>query len=153
MTRSFGRARAKEGLQHPRGCLVYLANINLLFRCRGWRLHTVLFSSNCNRSLPVLAMFYAPAQDVQRPTHPRLHVRDARDAHIVFEAVRQGRLKPVLRRLNELERSTFIVSGSLFVWEESDDEMGLKRWTDGRVWSQSRMREVWPSLLPLRARP
>ena len=49
-------------------------------------------------------MFYAPAQDVQRPTHPRLHVRDARDAHIVFEAVRQGRLKPVIRRLNELER-------------------------------------------------
>lgn len=87
-------------------------------------------------------MFYAPAQDVQRPTHPRLHVRDARDAHVVFEAVRQGRLKPVQRRLNELERSTYITSGSLFVWEESDDEMGLKRWTDGRVWSQSRMREV-----------
>ncbi|KAI0658797.1 Gti1/Pac2 family-domain-containing protein [Cubamyces menziesii] len=88
-------------------------------------------------------MFYAPAQDVQRPTHPRLHVRDARDAHIVFEAVRQGRLKPVLRRLNELERSSYIQSGSLFVWEESDDEMGLKRWTDGRVWSQSRMREPY----------
>ncbi|TBU35486.1 Gti1/Pac2 family-domain-containing protein [Dichomitus squalens] len=88
-------------------------------------------------------MFYAPAQDVQRPTHPRLHVRDARDAHIVFEAVRQGRLKPVMRRLNELERSTYIASGSLFVWEESDDEMGLKRWTDGRVWSQSRMREPY----------
>ena len=66
----------------------------------------------------------------------------ARDAHVVFEAVRQGRLKPVSRRLNELERSTYITSGSLFVWEESDDEMGLKRWTDGRVWSQSRMREV-----------
>ncbi|KAI0748624.1 Gti1/Pac2 family-domain-containing protein [Daedaleopsis nitida] len=88
-------------------------------------------------------MFYTPAQDVQRPTHPRLHVRDARDAHIVFEAVRQGLLKPVQRRLNELERSTYIASGSLFVWEESDDEMGLKRWTDGRVWSQSRMREPY----------
>ncbi|KAI0672736.1 Gti1/Pac2 family-domain-containing protein [Trametes maxima] len=88
-------------------------------------------------------MFYAPAQDVQRPTHPRLHVRDARDAHIVFEAVRQGLLKPVHRRLNELERSSYIQSGSLFVWEESDDEMGLKRWTDGRVWSQSRMREPY----------
>ncbi|KAI0707868.1 Gti1/Pac2 family-domain-containing protein [Earliella scabrosa] len=88
-------------------------------------------------------MFYAPSQDVQRPTHPRLHVRDARDAHIVFEAVRLGHLKPVMRRLNELERSTYIASGSLFVWEESDDEMGLKRWTDGRVWSQSRMREPY----------
>lgn len=87
-------------------------------------------------------MYYAPAQDVQRPTHHRLHVRDARDAHTVFEAVRLGVLKPVVRRLNELERSSFIQSGSIFIWEESDDEMGLKRWTDGKVWSGSRMREV-----------
>lgn len=79
------------------------------------------------------AMYYAPAQDVQRPTHPRLHVRDARDAHTVFEAVRLGVLKPVVRRLNELERSSYIQSGSIFIWEESDDEMGLKRWTDGKV--------------------
>ena len=93
-------------------------------------------------------MFYAPAQDVQQPTHHRIHVRDAHDAHVVFEAVRQGKLKPVLRRLNEMERTRFITSGSLFVWEESDDEMGLKRWTDGRVWSQSRMREVCPHNLP-----
>ncbi|KAI0341649.1 hypothetical protein BDW22DRAFT_1429771 [Trametopsis cervina] len=88
-------------------------------------------------------MFYAPAQDAQRPTHPRLHVRDARDAHTVFEAVRQGLLKPVVRRLNELERATHIHSGAIFVWEESDDEMGLKRWTDNRAWSQSRMREPY----------
>ncbi|CAL1705281.1 unnamed protein product [Somion occarium] len=88
-------------------------------------------------------MYYAPAQDTQQPTHPRLHVRDARDAHIVFEAVRQGHLKAVVRRLNELERTTYIRSGSIFVWEESEDEMGLKRWTDGKVWSGSRMREPY----------
>ncbi|KAI0312505.1 Gti1/Pac2 family-domain-containing protein [Amylostereum chailletii] len=87
-------------------------------------------------------MFYTPPSDMQRPTHPRLHVRDARDAHVVFEAVRQGLLRPVVRRLNEIERANFIHSGALFVWEESDDDLGLKRWTDGRVWSQSRMREV-----------
>jgi len=83
------------------------------------------------------------AQDTQRPTHPRLHVRDAKDAHTVFEAVRLGMLKPVVRRLNELERATYIQSGAIFVWEESDDEMGLKRWTDNRAWSQSRMREPY----------
>ncbi|TCD66194.1 hypothetical protein EIP91_001688 [Steccherinum ochraceum] len=88
-------------------------------------------------------MFYAPAQDTQCPTHPRLHVRDSRDAHTVFEAVRRGLLKPVVRRLNELERTSYIRSGALFVWEESDDEMGLKRWTDGKVWSGSRMREPY----------
>ncbi|KAI0317583.1 Gti1/Pac2 family-domain-containing protein [Amylostereum chailletii] len=80
---------------------------------------------------------------MQRPTHPRLHVRDARDAHVVFEAVRQGLLRPVVRRLNEIERANFIHSGALFVWEESDGDLGLKRWTDGRVWSQSRMREPY----------
>lgn len=79
---------------------------------------------------------------MQRPTHARLHVRDARDAQTVLEAVRRGALKPVVRRLNEMERAMFIQSGAIFVWEESDDELGLKRWTDGRVWSQSRMREV-----------
>jgi hypothetical protein len=79
---------------------------------------------------------------MQRPTHSRLHVRDARDAHTVFEAVRQGLLRPVTRRLNEVERSMYITSGAIFIWEESDDDLGLKRWTDGRVWSQSRMREV-----------
>jgi len=86
-------------------------------------------------------MFYAPVQDLQRPTHPRLRIRDARDAQIVLEAVRLGVLQLVERRLNEGERNMFIRSGAVFVWEESDDEYGLKRWTDGRVWSQSRARE------------
>jgi hypothetical protein len=84
---------------------------------------------------------------MQRPTHSRLHVRDARDAHTVFEAVRLGLLRPVTRRLNEVERSMYITSGAIFVWEESDDDLGLKRWTDGRVWSQSRMREVGRTFL------
>ncbi|ESK88033.1 hypothetical protein Moror_10774 [Moniliophthora roreri MCA 2997] len=80
---------------------------------------------------------------MQQATHPRLHLRDERDAQTVFEAVRLGVLRPVTRRLNESERSACIRSGSLFVWEECDDELGLKRWTDGRVWGQSRMREPY----------
>ncbi|KIY62340.1 hypothetical protein CYLTODRAFT_361645 [Cylindrobasidium torrendii FP15055 ss-10] len=79
----------------------------------------------------------------QGPTHPRLHLRDARDAHTLFEAVRQGFLQPITRRLNEAERAAYIRSGSVFVWEERDDESGLKRWTDGRLWGQSRMREPY----------
>ncbi|KAH9930618.1 Gti1/Pac2 family-domain-containing protein [Fomitopsis serialis] len=88
-------------------------------------------------------MFYDPANDVQRPTHPRLHLRDVRDAHMLFEAVRLGLIKRVQRRLNDAERSSFIQSGAVFVWEESEEETGLKRWTDGRIWSQSRMREPY----------
>ena len=102
----------------------------------------LLHTHSCQQHASPPKMFFAPGQDVQRPTHQRLHVRDAKDAQTVFEAVRRGTLKPVTRRLNEIERSMFIQSGAIFVWEQSDDELGLKRWTDGRVWSQSRMREV-----------
>lgn len=35
----------------------------------------------------------------------------------------------------------YVRSGSVFIWEESDDDAGIKRWTDGCMWSQSRMRE------------
>ncbi|CAE6476402.1 unnamed protein product [Rhizoctonia solani] len=86
-------------------------------------------------------MFCVAGHDVQRPTHPRLHVRDARDAQIMFEACRLGLLTPVSRRLNDSERAMFIKSGSVFVWQEADDDIGLKRWTDGLMWSCSRMRE------------
>ena len=40
---------------------------------------------------------------------------------------------------------SYIRSGSVFVWEESDDDTGLRRWTDGLLWSASRMREVCTS--------
>lgn len=66
---------------------------------------------------------------MQQATHPRLHVRDAHDAHVVFEAVRQGFLRPVIRRLNDMERNTIVRSGAVFVWVECDDDAGLKRWT------------------------
>jgi Gti1/Pac2 family transcription factor len=35
----------------------------------------------------------------------------------------------------------YVRSGTVFVWEESEDDAGIKRWTDGCMWSQSRMRE------------
>ena len=66
---------------------------------------------------------------MQQATHQRLHVRDAHDAHVVFEAVRQGFLKPVTRRLNEMERAMHVRSGAIFVWVECEDDAGLKRWT------------------------
>lgn len=47
-----------------------------------------------------------------------------------------------LTRIDTLQRMSFIRSGSVFVWEESDDDTGLRRWTDGLLWSASRMREV-----------
>ncbi|KAF7311488.1 hypothetical protein MKEN_01051100 [Mycena kentingensis (nom. inval.)] len=83
--------------------------------------------------------------EMQRPTHSRLHIRNAHDAHVVFEAVRQGFLPSITRRLDDHEKATLIKSGAVFCWEESDSASGLRRWTDadGRLWSQSRMREPY----------
>jgi len=45
----------------------------------------------------------------------------------------------IKRRLLSSEREE-LSSGHVYVWEEAQDEGGLLRWTDGRRWSQSRMR-------------
>ncbi len=64
------------------------------------------------------------------------HVRTPADAIKLFEACRLGMLPRVQRRLSEKERQS-IRSGSVFVWDEK--EAGMRRWTDGKSWSASRV--------------
>ncbi|GAO14947.1 uncharacterized protein UV8b_05116 [Ustilaginoidea virens] len=64
------------------------------------------------------------------------HVRTPSDAIKLFEACRLGLLPRVQRRLSEKERQS-IRSGSVFVWDER--EAGMRRWTDGKSWSASRV--------------
>jgi hypothetical protein len=64
------------------------------------------------------------------------HVRTPQDAILLFEATRIGLLPRVQRRLSEKERQQ-IKSGSVFVWDER--EAGMRRWTDGKSWSASRV--------------
>lgn len=64
------------------------------------------------------------------------HVKTPTDAIILFEACRIGLLPRVQRRLSEKERQS-IKSGSVFVWDER--EAGMRRWTDGKSWSASRV--------------
>ncbi|TGZ85078.1 hypothetical protein EX30DRAFT_297559, partial [Ascodesmis nigricans] len=64
------------------------------------------------------------------------HVKTPADAIQLFEACRLGHLPRVQRRLSEKERS-HIKSGSVFVWDER--EAGMRRWTDGKSWSASRV--------------
>ncbi|KAF8921948.1 Gti1/Pac2 family-domain-containing protein, partial [Mucidula mucida] len=73
-------------------------------------------------------------------------LRDARDAQIILEAVRRNYLPLIKRRLVAAERAQ-LAPGNVYVWEEAEDDGGqggegglLLRWTDGRRWSQSRMR-------------
>ncbi|EPZ35896.1 hypothetical protein ROZALSC1DRAFT_30263 [Rozella allomycis CSF55] len=63
-------------------------------------------------------------------------IETSADALRVLELCRQGRLGRVRRRLHENERK-LIRSGSVFVFDEV--ESGIKRWTDGRIWSPSRI--------------
>ncbi|KAI1813689.1 hypothetical protein GGS20DRAFT_467573 [Poronia punctata] len=63
-------------------------------------------------------------------------VRTPADAIKLFEACRRGLLPRVQRRLSEKERQA-IRSGSVFVWCER--EAGMRRWTDGKSWSASRV--------------
>jgi hypothetical protein len=77
------------------------------------------------------------------------------DALLLFEACRRGVLPKIGRRLQERERS-IIRSGSVFIFDEKESgnfnyilfhthtqlkqkKKGIKRWTDGRAWSPSRI--------------
>ncbi|CAO3629229.1 unnamed protein product [Mucor fragilis] len=64
------------------------------------------------------------------------YVETTQDSLLVFEACRRNILPKVSRRLQERERK-MVRSGSVFVFDEKDS--GIKRWTDGLVWSPSRI--------------
>ncbi|ORX62880.1 hypothetical protein DM01DRAFT_1297754 [Hesseltinella vesiculosa] len=63
-------------------------------------------------------------------------IETTQDVLLIFEGCRRGLLPRICRRLQERERKT-IRSGSVFVFDQR--ESGIKRWTDGRVWSPSRI--------------
>ncbi|KAL9545859.1 hypothetical protein MBANPS3_006943 [Mucor bainieri] len=64
------------------------------------------------------------------------YIKTPQDALMVFEACRRNQLVRVQRRLSSKERIQ-IRSGSVFAWDER--EAGMRRWTDGRTWSPSRV--------------
>ncbi|CAG8627300.1 16554_t:CDS:2, partial [Racocetra fulgida] len=64
------------------------------------------------------------------------YIETTQDTLLLFEACRRGNLVKISRRLQEKERK-IITSGSVFVFDER--ESGIKRWTDGLLWSPSRI--------------
>lgn len=82
-------------------------------------------------------------------------IRSPEDVVILLEACRRGLLPRVTKRMSNEERAC-IRSGSVFVYDET--ESGIRRWTDGRAWSPSRIqgdflvyREVEKKLPPPRS--
>ncbi|KAF7977138.1 hypothetical protein HWV62_4541 [Athelia sp. TMB] len=59
------------------------------------------------------------------------------EALYLVEAARQGKITRIVRRLSTSERQAMIKSGAVFTF--SVEESGIKRWTDGRLWSPSRI--------------
>jgi len=55
----------------------------------------------------------------------------------LVHAARQGVIPRVIRRPNDTERREMIVSGAVFVF--GVEESGIRRWTDGLLFSPSRI--------------
>ncbi|KAG9018021.1 hypothetical protein FRB90_012629 [Tulasnella sp. 427] len=69
--------------------------------------------------------------------HSCLRLRNAHDVHVLFEAVRQGRLPIIRRQPSQLERKS-LHAGQVFVW--LDGEGSLQRWKDGHHWNPTIIR-------------
>ncbi|KAH9946948.1 Gti1/Pac2 family-domain-containing protein [Amylocystis lapponica] len=82
---------------------------------------------------------------MQQPTCMGIRIRSRADSHVIFHAVTLGLLPMVARRLEPAERQ-YVCTGSVFVWEErcstaDATAAGIERWTDGRRWGASRVRD------------
>ncbi|TKY85801.1 hypothetical protein EX895_005342 [Sporisorium graminicola] len=100
----------------------------------------------------------APTGSHQQPTY-RGHIKTTKDAilllaacDLVDDAGAPGVPPPrrVHRRLLDSERADLICSGSIFVWDEK--EAGMRRWTDGKCWSASRVSGCFLTYRELEAR-
>ncbi|KZO92278.1 hypothetical protein CALVIDRAFT_601621 [Calocera viscosa TUFC12733] len=65
-------------------------------------------------------------------------LHDTRDALVVVQAVRDGLLPALDRRLTRDESINLVKSGHLFIFHEG--ESGIKRWTDSYKWTDSRIK-------------
>ncbi|KIM45336.1 hypothetical protein M413DRAFT_442013 [Hebeloma cylindrosporum] len=82
---------------------------------------------------------------MQQPTCSNIRIRSTADAHKIFGAVQQGILHMVTRRLDADERLA-LRSGCIYAWEERGPHseltgLGIERFTEGRRWSPSRVRD------------
>ncbi|KAN0091601.1 Gti1/Pac2 family domain containing protein [Tylopilus felleus] len=81
----------------------------------------------------------------QRPTCTNVRIRSTRDAHKIFYAVQRRVLPMITRRLDADERLA-LRSGCVYSWEERGPHteitgLGIERFTEGRRWSPSRVRD------------
>ena len=83
---------------------------------------------------------------MQQLTCTNVCIRSTTDAHKIFSGIQQGLLPMVTKRLNA-EELLALRSGCVYAWEERGPHseitgLGIERFTEGRRWSPSRMRDV-----------
>ncbi|TFY73517.1 hypothetical protein EWM64_g10495 [Hericium alpestre] len=81
---------------------------------------------------------------MQSPTCTNVRIRSTHDVHRIFYAVYLGILPMITRRLDVKEREA-LRSGSCYAWEDRGPHaitgLGIERFTEGRHWSPSRIRD------------
>ncbi|KAL1741909.1 Gti1/Pac2 family-domain-containing protein [Schizophyllum fasciatum] len=90
------------------------------------------------------------AQDDHVPSYYGA-VETTLDALRLVHAAAHGVVPRIRRRLNESERRAMIHSGAVFVF--AVDESNIKRWTDGMLWSPSRIHKNFLVYREINERP
>lgn len=89
---------------------------------------------------------------MQVPSCTNVRIRSTLDVHKIFYAVYLGLLPMITRRLDAKEREA-LSSGYCYAWEDRGPHaitgIGIERFTEGRHWSASRVRDVRLSPGPL----
>jgi len=87
---------------------------------------------------------------MQVPSCTNVRIRSTADVHKIFYAVYLGLLPMITRRLDAKEREA-LSSGYCYAWEDRGPHaitgIGIERFTEGRHWSASRVRDVCASYL------
>jgi Gti1/Pac2 family len=89
----------------------------------------------------------------QSPTCTNIKIRSVRDAQAILYACHEGLLSMIKTRLDSGDRHA-LASGNVYAWEERGSRsepagVGIERFTEGKRWTPSRLREVCISY-PLR---
>lgn len=115
--------------------------------------HHHLFFLILSAAIAAVALSPPAAAAMQVPTLRNVHIRSAADAHKLFYAVQLGLLPKIEKRLDANERAA-LRPGDVYVWEEKGPNtdsfsVSMERFTEGKSWTASRVREVRIPLLPL----
>lgn len=82
---------------------------------------------------------------MQVPSCTNVRIRSTADVHKIFYSVYLGLLPMITRRLDAKEREA-LSSGYCYAWEDRGPHaitgIGIERFTEGRHWSASRVRDV-----------